>query len=137
MSSSNDPYKSRLLNFLNRQTIRFQDQVGITARHLRSATEMGVQLMLYPFYLMVQSGRVARQQLESKVQSSLLLAGAKTSKSDSSITTASVPLDEVLNLVEPWLETKENLDNIQVETVDISPVKDIQAQADPWFNLPV
>ena len=136
MSSSNNPYKSRLFNFLNRQTIRFQDKVGITARQLRSATEMGVQLMLYPFYLMVQSGRVARQQLESKVQSSLLLSGAKTSKSDSSITTASVPLDEVLNLVEPWLETKENIDRLEAETVDISPVKNIQEQADPWFNLP-
>ncbi len=121
MSSSKEPYKSRLFNFLNRQTIRFQDQLGITVRQLRSTTEMGMQLMLYPFYLMVQSGRVARQQLESKVQSSLLLSGVKTSKSDSSLTTESVPLDDVLNLVEPWLEAKDN--EYIKETVDILPIQ--------------
>ena len=136
MSSSNDPYKSRLFNFLNRQTIRVQDKLGVTARHLRSATEMGMQLLLYPLYLMVQSGRTARQQLESKVQSSLLLSGVKTSKSDSSLTTASVPLDEVLNLVEPWLEAKENIGMVEAETVDISPVQEISERVDPWFNLP-
>lgn len=136
MSSSNNPYKSRLFNFLNRQTIRFQDKLGITTRHLRSTTEMGIQLLLYPFYLMVQSGRVARQQLESRVQSSLLLSGVKTSNSDSSITTASVPLDEVLNLVEPWLEAKESISSIEAETVDISPVNEVSEQADFWVKLP-
>ena len=136
MSSSNNPYKSRLLNFLNRQTISFQDKLGITVRNLRSTTEMGIQLLLYPFYLMVQSGRVARRQLESRVQSSLLLSGAKTSKSDSSVTTASVPLDEVLNLVEPWLDDREDIGSIEAETIDISPVNQVSEQADPWLNLP-
>lgn len=83
MSSANEPYKSRLLNFLNRQTIRFQDKAGVALRNLRSTTEMGTQILLYPFYLMVQSGRATRQQLESKVQSSLLLSEAQTSPSDS------------------------------------------------------
>ena len=137
MSSSNDPYKSRLFNFLNRQTIRFQDRVGITIRHLRSATETGVQLLLYPLYLMVQSGRVVRQQLDSKVQSSLLLSGVKTSKSDSSLTTASVPLDEVLNLVEPWLEAKDNSSSLEAETIPISSINEASDLADPWFELPI
>ena len=137
MSSSNDPYKSRLFNFLNRQTIRFQDKLGITARHLRSATETGIQILLYPIYLMVQSGRTARQQLESRVQSSLLLSGVKTSESDSSPTTSSVPLDEVLNLVEPWLETKDISNSIDAETIDISPVNENVDRVDLWSNLPV
>ncbi|MGK7934933.1 MAG: hypothetical protein AB4206_03890 [Xenococcaceae cyanobacterium] len=135
MSSSNDPYKSRLFNFLNRQTIRFQDQLGTTVRHLRSATEIGIQILLYPVYLMVQSGRTARQQLESRVQSSLLLSGVKTSESDSSSTTSSVPLDEVLNLVEPWLETKDISNSIDAETIDVSPVKENVEQVDPWSPL--
>ena len=137
MSSSNDPYKSRLFNFLNRQTIRFQDQLGTTVRHLRSATEIGIQALLYPIYLMVQSGRTARQQLESRVRSSLLLSGVKTSESDSSPTTSSVPLDEVLNLVEPWLETNELNNRIDAETIDISPINENVEQVDPWSNLPV
>ena len=137
MSSSNDPYKSRLFNFLNRQTIRFQDQLGTTVRHLRSATEIGIQVLLYPLYLMVQSGRTARQQLESRVQSSLLLSGVKTSESDSSSTTSSVPLDEVLNLVEPWLETKDISNSIDAGTIDVSPVNENVEQVDPWSNLPV
>ncbi len=137
MSSSNDPYKSRLFNFLNRQTIRFQDQLGTTVRHLRSATEIGIQILLYPIYLMVQSGRAARQQLDSRVQSSLLLSGVKTSESDSSLTASSVPLDEVLNLVEPWLETKDISNSIDAGTIDISLVKENVEQVDPWSNLPV
>ena len=135
MSSSKEPYKSRLFNFLNRQTINFQDKLGITVRNLRSTTEMGIQLLLYPFYLMVQSGRVTRRQLESRVQSSLLLTGAKTSKSDSSVTTASVPLNEVLNLVEPWLDDRENIESIEAETIDISTVNEVSDRADPWFSL--
>lgn len=121
---SNEPYKSRLFNFLNRQTIRWQDKLGITIRRLRSITEMGIQLMLYPFYLMVQTGRAFRQKLESKVQSSSFLSETKSSKSDSSLTTTSVPLDAVLNLVEPWLETREKTDSITTNTiaVDILPV---------------
>lgn len=139
MSSGNEPYKSRLLNFLNRQTIHFQDKVGIALRNLRSTTEMGTQILLYPFYLMVQSGRATRQQLESRVQSSLFLSEAKTSQSKSSQTKASVPLDEILNLVEPWLEAQEINDNIKAETVDVLPVHENKANnlVDPWFNLPV
>ena len=96
MSSAKEPYKSWLFNFLNRQTIRLQDRVGIAFRNLRSTTEMGTQLLLYPLYLMVQSGRATRQTLESKVQSSLLLAESKTSLSDADDS----ELDEISNTEE-------------------------------------
>ena len=132
---SHDPYKSRLFNFINRQTIRFQDKLGITIRQLRSATEMGVQLLLYPAYLMVQAGRVTRQQLEAKVQSSLLLSAKEESESNSASASNSVPLDEVLNLVEPWLEARENSDRTFAETIDVSPNNETRDFVDPWLNF--
>ena len=137
MSSFNDPYKSRLLNFLNRQTIHFQDKLGTSIRYLRSATEMSVQLLLYPFYLMVQSGRVARQQLESRVQSSLLLSAASESESDSSSTQASTSLEQVLDLVEPWLEATETekSNSTATETIDVLPIVDVRDPVDPWLNI--
>ena len=137
MSSSNDPYKSRLLNFLNRQTIHFQDKLGTSVRYLRSATEMSVQLLLYPFYLMVQSGRVARQQLESRVQSSLLLSAARESESDSSSAQASTSLEEVLDLVEPWLEATEaeKSNSTATETIDVLPIVEVSDPVDPWLNI--
>lgn len=133
---SNEPYKSRLLNFINRQTIRWQDKLGMTVRTLRSTTEMGIQLLLYPFYVMLQTGRTLRQRLESKVQSPLFLSEAKSSHTESSLTTASVPLEEVLNLVEPWLEARENSDNITTNTIDILPVDGAEQCADLWQSTP-
>mgnify|MGYP001822008216 CR=1 FL=1 len=133
---SNEPYKSRLLNFINRQTIRWQDKLGMTVRRLRSTTEMGIQLLLYPFYVMLQTGRTLRERLESKVQSPLFLSEARSSHTESSLTTASVPLEEVLNLVEPWLQARENSDNIATNTVDILPVDRAEQCADLWQSTP-
>ncbi|ELS01382.1 hypothetical protein Xen7305DRAFT_00010850 [Xenococcus sp. PCC 7305] len=58
-------YKSRLFNFLNRQKIRFSNQFGIALRNFQLAAETGVNILLYPVYLITRTGMSKRQQLES------------------------------------------------------------------------
>ncbi|MGQ4646093.1 hypothetical protein [Lyngbya aestuarii] len=48
-------YRSRLLNFLNRQSRRLADQGWRAARHLKVAAIWGTQILLYPLYLLVQT----------------------------------------------------------------------------------
>lgn len=57
------PYQSKLFNFLNRQSQQWRDRATMAARHLQVAAEWGVQILLYPIYLMVQAGRRTGQQL--------------------------------------------------------------------------
>lgn len=50
-SPSTKPYKSRLLNFLNRQYINFNSQVGLKFRQFSYLVSIGVKTLIYPFYL--------------------------------------------------------------------------------------
>jgi len=105
MSSQSDgPYKSRLFNFINRQYIRSRDLLGKTGRQLKSTTEWGVQILLYPVYLIVQAGRMAGRQIGQKIErvQAKLLSGE-------SVETADQPIEAVLKTVELWLspQTKE------------------------------
>lgn len=51
------PYKSRLLNFVNRQYIRINDEFNIKVRQLKSTTKLGLQTLIYPIYFLIQSTR--------------------------------------------------------------------------------
>jgi hypothetical protein len=67
-STSNRPYKSRFFNFLNRHAIRLRDRGGIAWRKAaQTSVEWGVQILLYPVYLVVQIGRFARRQLQQTI----------------------------------------------------------------------
>ncbi|GFE70872.1 hypothetical protein [Chroococcus sp. FPU101] len=70
MSSSSDrPYKSRFFNFLNRYSIRIKDQAGVAWRNAaQTSVEWGLQILLYPVYLVVQAGRFAQRQLKQSVR---------------------------------------------------------------------
>lgn len=61
--SSTSPYKSKLFNFLNRQSIHWNSRLVQAARRLKISLEWGAQIAVYPLYLLVQSGRVAARQL--------------------------------------------------------------------------
>jgi hypothetical protein len=61
------PYKSRLFNFLNRQSIRWQDRVGQAWRNAKVAAVWGVQVLLYPIYLLVQTARFGGYQLQQAI----------------------------------------------------------------------
>ena len=97
-------YKSRLFNFLNRQKIRFSNQLGITLRHLQLAAETGVQILLYPVYMIARTSISVRQQLESNSQSS----------SQSSATNIGISREKISTVDELWLEEKN--DNLKIGT---------------------
>ncbi|BAU64168.1 hypothetical protein STA3757_15390 [Stanieria sp. NIES-3757] len=102
-SSSAERYKSRLFNFLNRQSIRFGSEIGKTVRQLKIATEFGVQILLYPVYLMVQAGRSTRQQLEQKPQPSKYLTSGELDSEALSSQSTDQPIEQILKAVEPLL----------------------------------
>ncbi|NET04289.1 MAG: hypothetical protein F6K16_06070 [Symploca sp. SIO2B6] len=53
------PYQSRFFNFINRQSRRLADQ-GIRAlRHLKVAAVWGIEILLYPVYVLVQTSLAA------------------------------------------------------------------------------
>ena len=62
------PYKSRLFNYLSSQSVRLKDGLQIGLRRLRNAATLGVQILLYPLYLLVQAGRLTGRQLEQNAK---------------------------------------------------------------------
>lgn len=55
--SSSGVYKSKLFNFLNRRSQQLIDKSKTVLRHVQVATIWGVQIALYPVYLLIQTGR--------------------------------------------------------------------------------
>ncbi len=70
-SPAKGPYRSRLFNFINRQSQRFVDQVQRTTRHLKVAGVWGGQILLYPVYLLVQASLSAGRQISSSIKAGL------------------------------------------------------------------
>ncbi|NEO39040.1 MAG: hypothetical protein F6J90_22950 [Moorea sp. SIOASIH] len=70
-SPAKGPYRSRLFNFINRQSQRFVDQVQRTIRHLKVAAVWGGQILLYPVYLLVQASLSAGRQISASVKAGL------------------------------------------------------------------
>ena len=73
-------YQSRLFNFLNRQSQRLGDRYDRTVRQLKVAAVWGVQILLYPMYLMVQGGLAAGRQLSQSAQAGWPQLKALTNK---------------------------------------------------------
>ncbi len=67
-SASNGRYRSRLFNFLNRQSLRLTEQFDRTVRHVKVAADWGVQILLYPAYLLVQTSLSVGRQLASEAE---------------------------------------------------------------------
>jgi hypothetical protein len=106
MSSSTSPYQSKFLNFLNRQTNRLKDQCNRAVRVVKVATVWGVQVVLYPIYLAVQTARFAGHQLQQVTQDTWLqLQGVK-----SQVETpppVDTPIQRVLNLLDAEVQFEE------------------------------
>lgn len=98
------PYQSRLLSFLNRQSLRWRDRLGKTSRQLRVAAEWGVQMLVYPVYLLVQTGRL----FGNKIEQSAVNPQLTSSETDLDQEIPSdQPIEEILTLVEPWVIKEE------------------------------
>ncbi|MEA5532467.1 hypothetical protein [Crocosphaera sp. XPORK-15E] len=107
-SSDHSPYKSRLFNFLNRQSLRLRDRLFQSAQHLKIAVEWGTQILIYPIYLMVQAGRSTKKRLGNTFKQAVL--PHQTAETPSNTLTVDRPLKRVLNEAERCLEETVILD---------------------------
>ncbi len=101
-SASPGRYQSRLFNFLNRQTLRFTDKFDRTIRHLKVAATWGTQILLYPVYLLVQTGLSLGRQLTAEAEAGwprLKEFTNKEEKQPETPLTTDTPIQQVLNEV--------------------------------------
>lgn len=98
VSNSDRPYKSRILNFVNRQWLRVGDRAKRGLRQLQTASVWGIQILAYPLYLLVQTSTVVSKQLQHKAVK--LLSPQDETRTAS---VGSQPTAVVLNSLHPWL----------------------------------
>ncbi len=112
-SENSTPYKSRLLNFLNRQSINIRDKIGINSRQLQLILATGVKTLLYPVYFLLQTIKITNQ----KIFSSSARKDQKINSFDRQeiplLPDIDQPIKEVLQVIEKeYLNTNNSL-NLQ------------------------
>jgi hypothetical protein len=100
-SSAPGPYKSKLFNLFNRQSLHLKERLAKAGRHLKVAVEWGVQILAYPIYAIVQTGRMAGRQLGTKVEQAQL--SPSPTDSQHSTPSADATIERVLETVDLWL----------------------------------
>ena len=66
--ASSGRYQSRLFNFVRQQSRRLTEQCDRTFRHLQVSVSWGMQLILYPVYVLFKSKPAPGKQLDKTVQ---------------------------------------------------------------------
>lgn len=112
-SASTNPYKSRLFNFINRQSLRWGGRWDISVRHLKVAAEWGVQILLYPLYLLLQTGRITVHQLRHKFEQLQLSSSTSQSESQQNSIVADEAIRKVLEAVEGSREKAEGIEKAE------------------------
>jgi hypothetical protein len=114
-SGSSGRYQSRLFNFLNRQALRLTAQCDRAVRQLKVAAVWGVQIVLYPVYLLVQTGLSAGRQLSNSAQAGWPQLKEFTNKQyQKTLPAADTPIQQVLNEVST-LPLPKVQDTVQVQ----------------------
>ncbi|MEC4852849.1 MAG: hypothetical protein SAJ12_17860, partial [Jaaginema sp. PMC 1079.18] len=106
MSFSPDaPYKSRLFNFLNRQSLLMRDRGTKAARYVQLGVVWGLQILAYPAYLFVQGSRWTGRQLQQKSREVFkqLPGNEAESAAEPEELTVDRPIQRILTAVEPLL----------------------------------
>jgi hypothetical protein len=106
-----EPYQSRVFNFINRKAIQLRDRFGETRRSLKNIGELGIQIILYPLYLLVQTTRVAIRQLkQTTYKAAVFLTNSLVSEEKqllrtiddfSQLPACDQPIQDILELIEP------------------------------------
>ena len=119
-SSNHQPYKSKLFNFVNRQSSQWHDRLMRSAQYLRVGVEWSLQILIYPLYLMVQAGRVIPKQLRQGFTQKAL----PTNKHQTvpSIPKVDRPLRQVLQETEHCLTQSNSQQEIQNNNKKKNPV---------------
>jgi hypothetical protein len=105
-SKSTGPYKSKLFNLINRQSIIWGDRIEKSARQLKVAVEWGAQILLYPIYLVVQASRMAALQLGQKIERWQAPLPSSEEEFDREVATSDKPITRILEAIESWLPTQ-------------------------------
>lgn len=114
-SGSSGRYQSRLFNFVNQQSRRLTERWENTFRHLQVATKWGVELLLYPVYLLFVSSESDAKTLHAKEpQSRLNLPSNDSDFQPETDLNVDTPIEHVLETVyylsseEPMATPKKN-----------------------------
>jgi len=105
--SSSGVYKSRLFNFINRRSQQLMDQSKTVLRHLQVTTIWGVQIALYPVYLLVQTTQTFVRQIQQSATKN------QTQLSESEISTPTLPpapdqpIKHILDSVKSFLDPEQ------------------------------
>ncbi|MBD2165388.1 hypothetical protein H6G04_13370 [Calothrix membranacea FACHB-236] len=92
-SGSSGRYQSRIFNFVHQQSRRLTEQLEHTIRYVQVATKWGVELILYPIYLLLQPEQSSERTLSSKEPPTKLQLEAETPPP------ADTPIQNVLETV--------------------------------------
>ncbi|MDF5739265.1 MULTISPECIES: hypothetical protein [unclassified Nostoc] len=99
-SGSSGRYQSRLFNFVHKQSRRVTQQWEHTFRHLQVATKWGVEVLLYPVYLLFQSSESSGKTLQTKEpQTRLKLQPNDTDFQPETLPNVDSPIQHVLEAV--------------------------------------
>ncbi|MEH1936086.1 MAG: hypothetical protein V7L14_20790 [Nostoc sp.] len=99
-SGSSGRYQSRLFNFVHQQSRRVTQQWEHTFRHLQVATKWGVEVLLYPVYLLFQSSESSGKTLHTKEpQTRLKLQPNDTDFQPETLPNVDSPIQHVLEAV--------------------------------------
>ena len=98
----NTPYKSRFLNSINRTVLRWNNNSKININKLKIAAKWGLQILIYPIYIGIQTARLAVGQLltPSTNKNSSINDSYLPSDIDSEI---KQPIDKILKVINPQL----------------------------------
>ncbi|MEB3311233.1 MAG: hypothetical protein VKJ02_13475 [Snowella sp.] len=108
MSVSSRPYKSRLFNFLNRQSLQLRDRLGETFRHLKVAAEWSAQILISPFYWLLHPQQWNGPTLGAGASNSNPnVLPSSVADTDPSYPPVDQPLEKILTTIEPWFEIPE------------------------------
>ncbi|MBW4646717.1 MAG: hypothetical protein KME23_27645 [Goleter apudmare HA4340-LM2] len=92
-SGSSGRYQSKLFNFVHQQSRRLTTQLEHTFHHVQVATKWGVELLLYPVYLLLQPSQSTTKKLHTKEPQSRLQLESQN------LPTADAPIQQVLETV--------------------------------------
>ncbi|MCC5636430.1 hypothetical protein LC593_11275 [Nostoc sp. CHAB 5844] len=100
-SGSSGRYQSRLFNFVHQQSRRLTERWEQTFRQVQVATKWGIEALLYPLYLLLQSTESKVKTLYSKEpQPRLKLQSNYSDRSLETPLTADTPIQRVLEAIQ-------------------------------------
>lgn len=133
--SSSGVYKSKLFNFLNRRSQELMHQSKTVLRHLQVATIWGVQIALYPVYLLIQTGRNFAWQLQASTAKRAAGTIGNQVANQPALPSSDQPITQVLELVKEFLPQAfpqlPSLETSQLGNNNLSIYTDYQSSTQP------